>query len=216
MSEIPSREIAIVSVRLVQFESHSLNFQSISVIMSNESVNDLWKQVGRGSSSCRRGLGFFVRIEERPCSEAKHLVARSIGVATSPESAHESSSSSRIPKLLSKNGDSEVLGTFSKSDGKGIYPGEVNSRIRNPITELPVRSLAFCNKRLYLDHSGRQWLGFHKRELSSSATKVSDEQKEALVSRSDEDVGGQGQPPPSQPLEGNLMPTSEEEVRMFL
>jgi hypothetical protein len=68
-----------------------------------------------------------------------------------------------------------------------------------------------------LDHSGRQWLGFQKRGISSSeqALKASDELKAALVSRSDDNAGVQGHPPPSQPLEGNLMPTSEEEVSKF-
>lgn len=113
----------------------------------------------------RRGLGFHVSSGALLCSEVKHS-----------EATNENSSRSRIPKFLSKNGDSQVVRTFSISEG-------------------------------------RQWLGFQKCGISSSeqAMKASDELKAAIVSQSDDNAGVQGHPPPSQPLEGNLMPTSEEE-----
>lgn len=61
----------------------------------------------------------------------------------------------------------------------------------------------------------RQWFEFQRRGVSSlgQATKASDPQEEALISRSDDNVGGQGQTLPSQPYDGNLSLTSEEEVR---
>ena len=77
--------------------------------------------------------------------------------------------------------------------------------------------LAASNKRHYLDHSGHRCLSFKKRGISSlgQATKPSNEQKAAVVSVSDDNVGGQGQLPPSQPLEGNLMPASAEEASVY-
>ncbi|KAG0592022.1 hypothetical protein KC19_1G218700 [Ceratodon purpureus] len=119
-------------------------------------------------SPYRRELGFCVSSEELPRNEAKHA-----------ESTNEISSSCRISKLVSRNGDIQAVGAFNILEG-------------------------------------RQWLGFQKRGIFSSeqAMKASDEEKAGLVSQSDNNVGGHGQPPPTQPLEGDLMPTSEEEDKI--
>jgi len=78
--------------------------------------------------------------------------------------------------------------------------------------------LADSNKHCYADFTDRPWFEFQRRGISSlgQATKASaDPQKEALISRSDDNVGGQGQTLPSQLHDGNLKLTSEEEVRKF-
>ena len=83
-------------------------------------MRGLWKQVRRGSLVSvdawpfyRRGLGFHVSSGALLCSEVKHS-----------EATNENSSRSRIPKLLSKNGDSQVVRTFSISEGRCVYLGE--------------------------------------------------------------------------------------------
>ena len=132
-------EMAIVSVGLnllylLQFES--LTLRAFSVITSNENVHDLSKQVGRGSllsggarSPYRRGLGFYFSSEEISCSEAKHLVARNIEFTTwltASEATHANLSSNGSLKLPNKNGDNQVVGTFSMSEGKMHLPWRSN------------------------------------------------------------------------------------------
>lgn len=176
----------------------------------------MWKQAGRGISlsaaarpAYRRGLGFNVATGELLCREAQHLAARDIGIATRSDATLENEDTvfSSISKLLRKHGDSQAVGTFGRSEGKCHLNWQSNYETCCESVNVSTVSNQHC----YGDYSGLQW---QKRGISSldQATKASYEQKPAVVSRSDGNVGGQGQLPPSQPLDGNLEPTSEEEV----
>jgi len=86
----------------------------------------LWKQAGRsilfsaGVRPCyRSGLGLDVSVGELLCGEAKHLVSRKIRIESRAEATFQKQdiSFSSIPKLLSKYGDSKMVGAFGRSEG---------------------------------------------------------------------------------------------------
>lgn len=139
-------------------------------------------------SSHSRGSGSYISTGELLRSEARHMCEHDVGIRTrlvGRRASHRNEGNflNRIPNLMSYCDDG-------------------------------VRVMDISNKHRYLDYSNRQWFEFQKRAMSSSeqAVKTSDNQevKTADVSQSNDSVGLK-QPPLSQPLEGTLMPTSEEE-----